>query len=73
MKILFLPFDNFHLKSNEHVPDRIHFFARKNKLIGVTREADFSHGIPRLSAYVRFFAYSVRVFFMVSSTVRNTI
>jgi len=62
MRILFVPFDNFHLNSNEHVPDRIHLLAGKNKLIGVRREVNFTRGMPGLSAYVRFFAYSVRVF-----------
>jgi hypothetical protein len=63
VRILFIPFDNFNLKSNEHVPERIQLLAEKNKLMGVRRKADFSHGMPGLPAYVRFFAYSVGVFF----------
>jgi glycosyltransferase involved in cell wall biosynthesis len=63
MRILFVPLDNFNLNSNEHIPSRIRLLSRKNKLVGVTRKAVFTRGMPGFSAYIKFFAYSARVFF----------
>ena len=62
MRILFIPFDSWNLKSNEHVPIYIHILKGKNELIGVKRAAAFTYDKPTVIAAMKLFVYTIKVF-----------